>query len=77
MKLFTSKKHSSLFCVNISDKDEKSFITLAQMANIIKNLGVINATISVFPYDFDRGYAENKVIMLKKVLQLWHKWPIL
>jgi hypothetical protein len=31
-------------------------------------LGVINATISVFPYDFDWGYAKNNVITSKKVL---------
>ncbi len=35
---------------------------LLPVANITKLLGVIYATSSVFPYDFDWGYADNDVM---------------
>ncbi len=35
-------------------------------------LGIIDATSSVFPYDFDCSYADSDIITLKKVLWNWH-----
>ncbi len=51
-----------------SVQEKKSFITLAPVANSIKLFAVIYAPSSLFPYDFDWGYADSYVITLKKVL---------
>jgi hypothetical protein len=44
------------------------------VANIIKLfLGIVYATSSIFPYDFDWGYANSDVIMSKIFYNIGHR----
>ncbi len=42
------------------------FKTLGPLANIIKNLGIIYTSSSIFPNDFDWGYTDGDEIPSKK-----------
>ncbi len=51
-----SKSWTKIVNSNVTDQYYKAF------------LGIIYTTSSIFPYDFDWGYTNSNVIMLKKVL---------